>query len=682
MIRIGTRGTALALLVGGFLVLCLAISTPVNTASADTAPLQLEPYPAPEVGAAELLEPARPNFENHGAFEAFVDGIVGGYMKRDRIAGVAVSVVANGELLLAKGYGISALEPRRDVDPAETLFRIGSVSKTFTWTAIMQLVESGKISLDDPINDHLPTALQIPDQGFTEPIRVRHLMTHTPGFEDTALGHLATNDVKAVLPLSLYLTRYRPARVREAGETTSYSNHGAALAGAIVATVSGQAFEDYVEQHILAPLGMSRTTFREPLSEAAADGLPKPMPGDLASDVSDGFVWSQGKWVAREFEFISQMGPAGAASATAVDMARFMLAHLQDGRLDEARILEALTARAMHKRLFSNADQVNGLAHGFIEDVLPGGFRSYGHGGATLYFMSSMVIIPELDLGIFISTNTAAGRRLALDFPGHFVRRFFPDDSTPSPEPPADFARRGQRFAGAYLTNRRAYGLLEKFLVIPGGFTNVSVTKDGYLLRAVGGKSTRYVEIAPLTFREVGGLDTIGFREDEDGDITHLLPHSGITAEEKIGFFEGPGWLGLIFLLTLITSVDSVIGWWRRRRLETEESREERLCGHLIGGLGVSWLVFTATMGGATVQLAALGDDALFAYPTALLILSLWVALICALGTIAALTTLKPVWQDRNWPLPRRIRHSLAVAISFGFVLTLYGWNVIGFRYF
>lgn len=187
------------------------------------------------------------------------------------------------------------------VDPERSLFRIGSASKTFTWTVIMQLVEEGRLSLDYPVNDHLPPALQVPDQGYDEPIRVRHLMTHSPGFEDTALGHLFVRDPGAVLSLEEYLARYRPARVRPPGVVTAYSNYGVSLAGAKVSAVAGVPFEAYVERRILEPLGMDHTTFREPLGEdAEARRLPAPMRKDLRATVLAVLglvpVWRHGSW--------------------------------------------------------------------------------------------------------------------------------------------------------------------------------------------------------------------------------------------------------------------------------------------------------------------------------------------------------------------------------------------------
>jgi CubicO group peptidase (beta-lactamase class C family) len=123
---------------------------------------------------------------------------------------------------MARGYGAAAFDPYRKVD-ADTLFRVGSISKTPVWIAIMQLVEEGKLSLDDPINDRLPPALRIPDESFQKPILIRHLMTHTAGFEDS-LEDLFVHDPARLLALDESLAAHRVHRVREPGTLAVYSN--------------------------------------------------------------------------------------------------------------------------------------------------------------------------------------------------------------------------------------------------------------------------------------------------------------------------------------------------------------------------------------------------------------------------------------------------------------------------
>src|SRR3990172_1351525 len=229
------------------------------------------------LGLAVLL--SRPVFSQPRSredLEAFFDGVVAAQMRSHSIASATVSVVKDGELFFAKGYGYADREARRPVDPERTLFRPGSISKLFTWTSVMQLVEQGKIDLDANVNQHL-SDFQIPDT-FPEPITMKHLMTHTPGFEDGALGYLLIKSASDLVPLSASLAAHVPRRVRPAGAYSSYSNYGTALAGLIVANVSGMPFEEYVEKNIFEPLDMSRSTFREPLPERLAPHRATPSP--------------------------------------------------------------------------------------------------------------------------------------------------------------------------------------------------------------------------------------------------------------------------------------------------------------------------------------------------------------------------------------------------------------------
>ena len=276
------------------------------------------------------------------ALQNFVDGYVRRSLEADHIAGAVVIVVQNGQVVMKKGYGLSQASPARAVDPDQTLFRLASISKTLTWIAIMQQVEAGKVRLDAPINTYLPEALQIPDKGFSRPIRVRDLMAHTTGFEDRALGQLFEQDPSRVRALATYLRQERPKRVREAGTFPTYSNYGTALAGEIVAHVTGQTFEQYVERQITGKLGLNHLTLREPYPQT--DGLPAPMSAGLARQVSQGFVWNGSRFETRPFEYVSQVAPAGSGSATAADMGRYMQMILNGGNLDGAIIYGPATA--------------------------------------------------------------------------------------------------------------------------------------------------------------------------------------------------------------------------------------------------------------------------------------------------------------------------------------------------
>jgi CubicO group peptidase (beta-lactamase class C family) len=325
--------------------------------------------------------------------EAFVDGIMAVHLRDRNIAGATVSVVKDGKIFLAKGYGYADVKKKIPVNPETTMFRPGSVSKLVTWTAVMQLVEGGRIDLDTDVNTYLKD-FKIPET-FPEPITMKHLMTHTPGFEEKATG-MGARTIEDLMPVGQFLQEYMPARVRPPGIITSYSNYGTALAGYIVEVLSGLPFETYVEDYIFKPLGMRHSTFRQPL------------PADLAEHMSVGYKFENGVFKPEEFELIHGMTPAGALSASGTDMALFMITHLQKGRFGEIRILEEETANLMHSQLFTHDPHIVGNAHGFWE-MRYNDIYALEHGGDTLLFHSFLVLIPEQNTGFYVSYNSVGG---------------------------------------------------------------------------------------------------------------------------------------------------------------------------------------------------------------------------------------------------------------------------------
>jgi CubicO group peptidase (beta-lactamase class C family) len=605
--------------------------------------------------------------------EAFVDGVVGGFMAQERIAGAEVAVVRDGETLLVKGYGIDSVEPRRAVDPNESLFRIGSISKTFTWLSIMQLAERGKLELDDPINDHLPDALDVPDEGFERPIRIVDLMNHTAGFEDILQGLFVGADV-APLPLQEQLRQRRPHRVREPGKVMAYSNYSTALAGAIVAHVAGMEYESYVEQNILVPLGLAHTTFREPYEPTA--GLPQPMSPALAAHLSQNVESRNGAWQAIPHEHIVSMAPAGAAASTAADMARYMLALFDPRRLEEAGVLQAETFAQMREPSFQSAPGMPAMHHGFFNAPLGVTTRlavdNLSHGGATLHFRSFLVVTGDLNgqgtLGVFVAANSASAAPMVQAVAERILAKYFAPLPEPAATVPEGGAARAQEYAGQYRTARRSYTQFEKILNV--GALDVTATKDGYLLIDLGGPTLRFVEVGKDLFRQPDGDATIAFVRDQRGAIAQLVSHIGTF--ERVGFFASLQWLALVLIATLLTCIGLLIAAVRRRSAD------------VITAIAIAWLAFFVLVAVWVLPFSAPAaqDEFVYSYPQSLLKLALAVGVVATGLSVLGIATLLPVWRGRDWPIGRRLRHSAAVALFVVLVATLLQWNAIGFRYF
>ena len=629
---------------------------------------------AAKLGAGQPIPPAE--------LAAFVDGYVKGAMRRDHIAGVTVSVVQNGAVVFKKGYGFASLGPDRAVDPDRTLFRIGSISKTFTWIAVMKEVEAGRMRLEQPVNLYLPEKLRVPDQGFDNPIRVVNLMDHSPGFEDRALGQLFEDDFDRVRPLDVYLRQERPRRVRPPGFVSSYSNYGAALAGKAVSWTSGKPYERLIEEEILGPARLAHTTFREPHPVKA--GLPAPMAPALAADVSQGFRWTPAGFQPRRYEFIEQVAPAGAASSTAGDMARYMLLLLGGGTLDGATIYGPQTAKAFRTPIRPTPPGINGWAHGFAIEALPGGRTGYGHDGGTLSFFSNMVIAPELGLGVFISTNTEGGGRLAEGFAPALMRQFYArPDAFPRPGSP-ELAAQAAAFSGDYLSTRRPYSGLEAFVMrLANAGAKVAVTHQGRLVLSAPGGPAAFVPAGPL---EDGQF--VGVQDDsrldflmKDGRAFAFIPGSGAVLYERIPAWKTPSALLFVGALTALAAVFTVGGLIVRNRRDLRESMIQgraSLVQNIQAGL---WLAAMALF--AVFAARASSDVAwvMYEWPGALIILASACALVAAALTIVTVVALPAIWSGGrrvdSWSYLRKTAFTVTVAVYLAFSILLATWGAL-----
>ena len=627
-----------------------------------TAAFGVEPPPAAAAPTGVWADPLE--------VEAFVDGVMAEQLKSYHIPGATVAVVAGGELLFAKGYGYADLATRRPVVADRTLFRPASVSKLFTWTAVMQVVEKGKLDLDADVNEYL-TEFKIPP-AFGEPITLAHLMTHTPGFDETPTGVYVAGP-EDLTPLATYVAANVPARVRPPGELPAYSNYGATLAGYIVEAVSGVPFERYVEENIFEPLGMGRTTFREPVPPA------------LEADLAVGYAFEDGVFKPQEFEWIETY-PAGSVSTTATDMARFMLAHLQEGRYGSRRILGEAAAREMHCRLFTPDPRVNGWAHGFMEMTV-NGERVIWHGGDIRYFHTALALYPDHDAGVYVSYNSPYGAIARLDLLSAFADRYFPAAKEPAPRPGPGAADAAARYAGSYMGSWGKFTGMWKLSVFFGSLT-LRATPDGYLLApgGLGRPASRYVEVEPGTFRRVEADGTLGdkvvFAVDDRGRVTHAFFENNPTmALIRVPWYRGAPFHLFILRACLVLFLSAVFAWplgWllgrrRQRARDPLLARLARLCAWLLGPLSV---VFVVGMRAYFLGLT----EAAYGVPAAVKGL-LVIAIVAAVLAVAVVVLAVVAWVKGFWRVPGRVHYTLVAAAAVAFVLWLNYWNLLGFRY-
>jgi CubicO group peptidase (beta-lactamase class C family) len=503
------------------------------------APGSAKSGPAQEPGSHELTQ---------ADLEAFLDGFVPFALKSGDMAGMVISVVKDGQVLLQKGYGYANVKNKQPMNPELTLIRPGSTSKLFTWTAVMQLVEEGKIDLDRDINDYLDFRIT---SKFQKPITMRDLMTHRAGFEE-GLKTILLTDPGKFISTEKYLKEHQRPVMYPPGQVPAYSNYGAALAGYIVQRVSGEPFESYVERHIFAPLGMTRSTFRQPL------------PAQLAPDMSQGYMSASEP--PRAFEGIIT-APAGSMSTTADDMSKFMIAYLQQGEYKGNRILKPETVRQMFQPAVPTVDDLNVMGLGFFEENR-NGRTIRGHGGDTIVFHTSLDLFPDAGVGIFFSFNSRgqgsavyAARQQLFD---GFADRYFPSRTQQpanSVVPPADAKDHAQQIAGRYQSSRRVESGFISVLYLLSQ-TVITANDDGTINVPTfpDNRPKRYGETAPYVWTEEGGQNKVALSGQGDARTVYSKEDPSSVLQPV------PGWkssrLNLTILcVSIVILLVVAIGW-------------------------------------------------------------------------------------------------------------------------
>jgi len=491
--------------------------------------------------------------------QPFFDGLVPYAIRRADIAGAGIVVVQDGKVIFEKGYGYANLQKRSPIIPDRTLFRPGSVSKLFTWTAVMQQVQAGKLNLDADVNQYLD--FKIPPK-YGKPITLRNLMTHTPGFEEV-IRDLFVDKSTQLYPLGKYLKEHIPGRIFPPGQVIAYSNYGAALAGYIVQRVSGEPFDRYVADHIFKPLGMNHSTFLQPL------------PANLAPLMADGYTTaSSGK--PQHFEYV-EAAPAGASSASVDDMSKFMLAYLQGGRYNGGTILSPAMIAQMWTLQVAPAPGMNGFDLGFYQENR-NGQMIVGHAGDTDVFHSDLHLLPKQHVGIFMSFNSAgkagAVEKVRTDIFRAFLDRYYPY-SPPNETTVADPKRDAARVAGWYQSSRRAGRALQ--LIYALGQTGVTARPDGTIevsmLTNTADAPIRWREVGPLYYRQVNGQAHLKFTTDANGNVVSWTTDEFIPVMifQKVNGLKSLGTLKTMLLCFVAILVISLLlrlaAWIARRRL-------------------------------------------------------------------------------------------------------------------
>ncbi|MDO4259715.1 MAG: serine hydrolase domain-containing protein [Actinomycetaceae bacterium] len=586
----------------------------------------------------------------------WLDGYMPAALESQKIAGATVSVVKDGKVLTTRGFGYADTGNGGEgkpvpVDPEKHLFRVGSISKIPTSIAVMQLVEQGKVDLDADISTYVDVPIK---RRFDAPITVRHLLTHTAGFEghsvNAGTGTESYDLEKGVLTDP-------PEQVYEPGSTPAYSNYGLTLAGFIVQKVSGQRFEDYVKANIFDPLGMDSSTYEDPLPENLQSRLAKAYP-DSSQSAAPLLIPPQ---------------PAGSMTTSASDFALFMNAQLsKDPRILKVESWEQMSMAAPNEKLgdMHKGDRVGiGLLLGQRN-----GHRTAGHSGGHPPFFSHYEVYPEQNIGIFISMNSAGTNPAASveAFPRRFADQFLPDQ-TPAIHLSADERKAHvQQVAGTY---EIAGGMLSTFLVQmhPMQIQKVSASPQGNLILSGVGEPTEFEEIEPYVWQHVDGKTRIsadigagGVRLNYGGAGT-MLPESPVRALLTPLSLGGQVVIAAVALLWMAGGARRMMA----RHYGAPQSpplpwngRLARMGGILAGLMPMAWLavistVMAAVATGRSSDWMVRGVQGLQLLAVAAIVPAVW-------------DVVRAVREKRGWP---RILVSVALVLG---LLAMACWAVLG----
>lgn len=604
-------------------------------------------------------------FSNPGEVESFFDSFFRRAMARWHIPGAAFVLVKDGRVIFSKGYGYADLKKETPVVPVQTVFRVGSVSKVFTATAVMQLVDGGKLDLHADVNQYLTTfKLRNP---YPQPVTLAELLTHSAGLDASVIG-IATRSPTRVAPIEEFLAGKMPPVMMPPGKIYSYSSYGVALEGYLVQKISGEPFDAYIGQHILQPLDMHNSSFQ--------------LTPELATHLATGYEYHRGRYAPQPIDYFN-ISPAAGLYSTAADMARFLSAQMEDGRYDGSRILSERSAREMHRRQFTDDPRLAGRTFGFYERFV-NGRRAIGHGGNIRGFASLLMLMPKEHVGFFVAFNRDESR-FEDSLINSFFDRFYPaanGDDPPAPlhVPAPDL----KKFTGRYQSNPYSRLTFEKLITLYWQF-RITANPDGSLEFHYPHDfkpSARWTPLAPNYFLCSDGQGHAVFDFDSDGRVVHLF--TGRDSYEKVPWYGTAVFqVTLVKMLMLIFLTGCV--WWPLRSLirrarkslwkQTGAWHWAWWCAAILGILNSFFIV-------EMLHLLTRMDDWDFVYGVPAVIKALlWIPIFTTVLSVVVLCFTVRAWRGQWWSVWGRVHYSAISAAGLVFIWFYVYWNLLGFHY-
>ncbi|MCC1488129.1 serine hydrolase [Bacillus tropicus] len=433
--------------------------------------------------------------------EAFTNKVIPEKMKKENAAGVALVVVKDNQILFQKGFGFSDKEKNTPIDPKKTVFRLASISKVFTASAVMQLVEQGKIDINKDIVNYMGGLKYQNNRG--EPVTMEHLLTHTTGFdyvdprpEDI---HYQENDYTM---LKDYVEVNMPTVVRKPGDTYTYDNFASMLQGYIVQNLTNTPFYKYMAKNIFYPLEMHNSSFV--------------MTNFIKEKLATGYD-AKGNVIPFYQTRPTDM-PQGSMFSTGSDVANFMIAQLNDGKFKNNQILQKETVEDMQKTKFALHPKYPNMTYGFefFSPQSHNGQYVFGKSGNIPGFSSLMWLIPEHKIGVFVVTNKDSSA-LPVEVFDDFMNQYFPDKTKPEYLKPNE--EELKKFEGVY-RDLRLKNLMSH--------VNISEGKLYVSDKAYGKQELKQID--PLLFEDEKG-NYMAFKLHKDGTVKEMIHwNSGSSA--------------------------------------------------------------------------------------------------------------------------------------------------------
>ena len=376
-----------------------------------------------------------------------LERVIAHEMQDKKLPALSIALVDDQQTVWAKGFGME--DPDQKIPAtAETVYRVGSVSKLFTDIGIMQLVERGKIDLDAPVTKYLPDFQ--PNNPFNKAITLRQLMSHRSGLvRESPMGNYfddaTTTLTQTVQSLNSTTLVYEPEK------RIKYSNAGIATVGYVLEKTQKPPFTEYLQKAVLTPMGLKNSSF-----------VPTP---EILKHLAKAYMWSYDgrNFVAPTFQL--GMAPAGSMYSTVTDLARFISILFNGGKGSRGQILKKETLEKMWTAQFAPAGEKNGFGIGFALSELQG-YRRIGHGGAMYGFATELEALPEAKLGVIAVTSLDGANSVVENIAEHALKLMLaarnksplPQLKFPEPINPA----MAKRAAGSYVRNNEKIDLIAR----------------------------------------------------------------------------------------------------------------------------------------------------------------------------------------------------------------------------